>query len=110
MGAMQMNWHDLRMAGIERHDALLADAVQRRRATRARRAGVRAQLAELVAPARSFTPLRRGMDHCASPGRAGTRLSCGEQGAVAALPQEAGEDGQGLRAGAVTQGARPVME
>jgi hypothetical protein len=105
-----MNWHDLRMAGIERHAALLADAAQRRRATRARRAGVRAQLAELIAPARSFTPSRRGMDHRASPGGAATRLSCGERGARAALHQEAGEDGQGLRSGVAPQGGRPVME
>ena len=105
-----MNWHDLRMVGIERLAALLADAAQRRRATRARRAGARALLAELIAPTRSFTPLRRGKDHCASPGGANIRLPCGEHGAVTALPQEAGEDGQGLRAGVAPQGARPVME
>ena len=105
-----MNWHDLRMAGIERHDALFADATQRRRATRARRAGARAQLAALHALGRSLASPRRGIDHSASPGGATTRLSCGEHGAVAALPQEAGEDGQGLRAGVAPQGARPVME
>src|SRR6266536_3700101 len=107
---MQMNWHDLRMVGIERHAALLADAAQRRRATRARRAGVRARVAAPIALGRSLASPRRGIDHSASPGGATTRLSCGEHGAVAALPQEADEDGQGLRAGAAPQGARPVME
>jgi hypothetical protein len=75
---MCMSWHDLRMDGLERHAALLAEAARRRRA-RVPRTSVRERLASaLIALGQSIAPVRPVLDHVVSAGGTGARTSCGQ--------------------------------